>query len=481
MSVDVESLTENIRLNSQQMNSDEFWIKYIANIFGHVGTNTFFIYDFLSLERDSFIFYCYQKILERSPTPEEILHGLKFNPSNNEGKTSFLDFILLTPEFFAKNRTLNFIGMYEAHPVYYRLFRLKNKILFSVFSQLTIRGWIKKKLLTFFSTSTLKSLEKNEYFFFLNYNCSRKADPWLKLIRLTILKISRFCLFLCDLILPFLFQSKSQFQVLLNQSFMLYQTKQIKDLRRDLLSAKDSHPGNLNSRAPSVTKTTPSPISQTSTSGYFEFENLFRGSEELVRERLSFYIPHLKNIYQNLDKALALDVGFGRCEWLSLLRDEGIPSLGVDIDPDLVQRAISKGFNAVNGAASDWLKTQKNNSFGLVTAFHVVEHLSFDVLLDFLRSSYDALVPGGGLIIETPNPENLLVGSFEFWIDPTHVRPYPSQTLQFWISTIGFKNVQVIKLNPYNILPSEGLSHEAIKNLVYRANLERDYAIIARK
>ncbi|MEO7651593.1 MAG: methyltransferase domain-containing protein, partial [Bryobacteraceae bacterium] len=47
----------------------------------------------------------------------------------------------------------------------------------------------------------------------------------------------------------------------------------------------------------------------------------------------------------------------------------------------------------------------------IVTAFHVVEHLPFPVLIRFLDEVNRVLSPGGMAIFETPNPDNVLVGS----------------------------------------------------------------------
>jgi O-antigen chain-terminating methyltransferase len=40
-------------------------------------------------------------------------------------------------------------------------------------------------------------------------------------------------------------------------------------------------------------------------------------------------------------------------------------------------------------------------------------------------------MPGGLLILETPNPENLVVGACTFWYDPTHIRPLPPAMMRF--------------------------------------------------
>ena len=59
------------------------------------------------------------------------------------------------------------------------------------------------------------------------------------------------------------------------------------------------------------------------------------------------------------------------------------------------------------------------------------------------------LMPGGVAIFETPNPDNVLVGSNFFYFDPTHRHPLPSQLMHFLFETRGFQPIEVINLHPW--------------------------------
>jgi O-antigen chain-terminating methyltransferase len=86
----------------------------------------------------------------------------------------------------------------------------------------------------------------------------------------------------------------------------------------------------------------------------------------------------------------------------------------------------------------------------------------------------------GLLILETPNPENLLVGSCNFYADPTHRHPIPSETLQFLLESRGFHDIKILKLRPRDEAKIDGDS-EIIKRfneLLYSAP---DYGVIASK
>ena len=73
----------------------------------------------------------------------------------------------------------------------------------------------------------------------------------------------------------------------------------------------------------------------------------------------------------------------------------------------------------------------------VVTAFHLIEHLPLSALLEFLNEAFRVLVPGGPIILETPNPQNLLVGACNFYVDATHVKPLHPAAMEFILQKPG--------------------------------------------
>jgi len=85
----------------------------------------------------------------------------------------------------------------------------------------------------------------------------------------------------------------------------------------------------------------------------------------------------------------------------------------------------------------------KEHSLRAVSAIQVAEHLGMEDLIALLDLAVRAIEPGGLVILETPNPENLVVGASSFYLDPTHRQPIPPELLAFVVGARGFTQVEV--------------------------------------
>jgi hypothetical protein len=70
---------------------------------------------------------------------------------------------------------------------------------------------------------------------------------------------------------------------------------------------------------------------------------------------------------------------------------------------------------------------------------HIVEHVPYPDAIAIVRAAFDALAPGGHLAIVTPNARDIYVIRELFWLDPTHVRPYPMILLEQMLRSTGFE------------------------------------------
>lgn len=156
---------------------------------------------------------------------------------------------------------------------------------------------------------------------------------------------------------------------------------------------------------------------------YAGFEDIFRGSEVFIQDRLRPYLPMLEA------HGPVLDVGCGRGEFLSLLAESGINATGVDIDQSMLARARAKGLSVVLADAVEYMDSLEKESLGAIVSFQVIEHLPVELLRHLLTSALKVLRPGGVLIAETVNPHSPAALK-AFWLDLTHVRPlYPESML----------------------------------------------------
>jgi O-antigen chain-terminating methyltransferase len=175
----------------------------------------------------------------------------------------------------------------------------------------------------------------------------------------------------------------------------------------------------------------------------------FRGARADIKSRLVVYGPYVKDAFAKTGGAPVLDLGCGRGEWLELLREMDIPASGLDWNHELVQACLEMGFAADQGDILRMLAAVRDESLSVVTAFHVLEHVAFSDVLEVIDQAVRVLKPGGIVIFETPNPANVFVGSNNFYLDPTHRHPIPSDLLAFVMEARGFCDPKVMPLSPY--------------------------------
>lgn len=207
---------------------------------------------------------------------------------------------------------------------------------------------------------------------------------------------------------------------------------------------------------------------------YAALEDRFRGSREEITERFKEYLPYVK------DNVPVIDLGCGRGEWLEVLHYSGIEARGVDSNSLQVEQCRRRGFDATEGDFLLYLKNLSAESAGAITGFHIIEHLSFNALVALLNEVMRVLRPGGIVIFETPNPENVVVGSHYFYLDPTHRHPLPRELMEFVFKHQGLGDIEVLNLHPWDSgrVAGEGPLAERFNGYFYGP---MDYAIIGRK
>lgn len=213
------------------------------------------------------------------------------------------------------------------------------------------------------------------------------------------------------------------------------------------------------------------------TSFYSAFEAHFRGSREEIKSRLRAYAPFWEPFLDTGLPCSAIDLGCGRGEWLELMQELGIESSGVDLDEGMLAIAREHGLKVNNQDALETLRALGNESQSIVSGFHIAEHLAFPMLQELVQEAYRVLRPGGLLILETPNPENIAVATNYFYIDPTHIRPLPPDLMSFLPQYYGFSRTKIMRLQEDpSLLKTPTLT---IAQIIH--GVSPDYAVIAQK
>lgn len=212
---------------------------------------------------------------------------------------------------------------------------------------------------------------------------------------------------------------------------------------------------------------------------YKALEDRHRGSRDLIKSRLRVYYPFVRPFLELDDNATAVDLGCGRGEWLEVIREIGLTrAVGVDVDEEMMAPAREQGLNIVTGDAVGYLQSLSDASQLVVSAFHLVEHLDFPDVQALFEEAYRVIAPGGLLILETPNPENLIVGTTNFYVDPTHKRPMPPPLLQFLAEHYGFARIKVVRLQGHQSTESFG-QRAQLQDVLF--GVSHDYAVVAQK
>jgi O-antigen chain-terminating methyltransferase len=215
---------------------------------------------------------------------------------------------------------------------------------------------------------------------------------------------------------------------------------------------------------------------------YVAFEDTFRGNSEEIYAALNVYLPSIQSVKNDIpDNLTLIDLGCGRGEWLRLMAQQQISAQGVDLNRIMVNECRQQQLDVVAGDSIDYLQTKADASIGIITAFHIIEHLPFEQLYALFRQIFRVLKPKGMLILETPNPENLRVGSHTFYHDFTHKNPITPTSIDFLTRYTGFSDIQILRLHPYpdsDKIPGDDPLTTRINGCL---SGPQDFAVIARK
>jgi 2-polyprenyl-3-methyl-5-hydroxy-6-metoxy-1,4-benzoquinol methylase len=138
-----------------------------------------------------------------------------------------------------------------------------------------------------------------------------------------------------------------------------------------------------------------------------------------------------------------LDIGFGRGELLDWAKAQGIETHGVEIIPELVERACQRGHAAVQGG----LAQLPDGQFDVVVATDVLEHLSVEQLQAMLADVRRLLKPDGAFVARFPNGQSPFSGPYQNG-DLTHVLHLTPNAVRQLAGAAGLTVVGAHNLRP---------------------------------
>lgn len=189
----------------------------------------------------------------------------------------------------------------------------------------------------------------------------------------------------------------------------------------------------------------------------------FMGAAEALDPVLKMILGHLPSPGSHID------LGSGRGRLLALSKAAGNDVFGVDDDEDSVALCVEQGLEVVLADALKWLSGFPRRVDG-ISAIHFIEHLEPKAADELIAIAADRLRVGGRLAIVTPNFRDWTVAREIFWLDPTHVRPYPIPLLL----ALGQRH-QLKPILARNVVGVEGMRRAKLGYPLKRLVHGRDY------
>jgi SAM-dependent methyltransferase len=128
-----------------------------------------------------------------------------------------------------------------------------------------------------------------------------------------------------------------------------------------------------------------------------------------------------------------LEIGFGNGAFLRFARDAGHDVVGLEVIDGLRNAARNAGYGVL-----DSLEQAAPESFDLICAFDVLEHVPQDALPALLLEIRRALRPGGRFLARFPNGDSPFGRAFQHG-DLTHVTPLGSGKVEALAGMVGLQ------------------------------------------
>ena len=155
---------------------------------------------------------------------------------------------------------------------------------------------------------------------------------------------------------------------------------------------------------------------------------------DLNKSQRKYYAAEIKRLGMISKPGIrVLEVGFGAGDFLTFASEQGWIVSGLEANESLVEIGKSRGFNVFSG--SD-MRLFEENSFDLIVAFDVLEHISNDEMIVFLKGIERVLKSNGIFLARFPNGDSPF-GLMNQNGDTTHVNFLGRGKVDFYMNQIN--------------------------------------------
>mgnify|MGYP002623752612 CR=1 FL=1 len=164
----------------------------------------------------------------------------------------------------------------------------------------------------------------------------------------------------------------------------------------------------------------------------------------------ALYRHYLRGWLPDNPHAPMIDLACGSGRLLHLYKQLGYDNLaGVDISPEMVHVARQVSDRVEQGDVIETVRRRPGH-YQLISAFDLIEHLTKNELLDLLGGCFDALAPGGRLILHTTNADSPMFTQIQYG-DFSHEQCFSTAGLRRVLTLSGFEAVEFRERGPLPI------------------------------
>lgn len=176
------------------------------------------------------------------------------------------------------------------------------------------------------------------------------------------------------------------------------------------------------------------------------------------------YRYYLRGRLPEKKSAKIVDLACGGGKLLYFFKRMGYKNItGVDISPDQVKLARQVMPNVKEANVLDWLESHQAD-FDLITGLDIIKHFHKPEVLRFLDACFEALKPGGRLVLQTPNADTW--GTVHRYNDFTHEVGFNSNAFAWLLALVGFKRIELREQGP---VPTGHSMKSSIRYLIWQS------------